>query len=72
MTIINGVLEVEGRVPVTEEKKHIIIVHKELEMTEEEIDKRHQRLIPVLMIHDSHAERKRADIRQQHILHGFQ
>lgn len=34
---INGVLEVEGRVPVTEEKKHIIIVHKELEMTEEEI-----------------------------------
>lgn len=34
---INGVLEVEGRVPMTEEKKHIIIVHKELEMTEEEI-----------------------------------
>ena len=34
---INGVLEVEGRIPMTEEKKHIIIVHKELEMTEEEI-----------------------------------
>lgn len=34
---INGVLEVEGRIPMTEEKKHIVIVHKELEMTEEEI-----------------------------------
>lgn len=34
---INGVLEVEGRVPMTDEEKHIVIVHKELEMTEEEI-----------------------------------
>ena len=35
---INGVLEVEVRIPLTDEKKRLVIVNKELGMTQEQID----------------------------------
>lgn len=37
---INGVLEVDAEIPVTGEQKHLVIVNKELGMSQEEIDEK--------------------------------
>ena len=37
---INGVLEVEAKIPLTKEEKKLVIVNKELDMTQEEIDEK--------------------------------
>ena len=37
---INGVLEVEAKIPLTKEEKKLVIVNKDLDMTQEEIDEK--------------------------------
>ena len=37
---INGVLEVEAKIPLTKEEKKLVIVNKELDMTQEEIEEK--------------------------------